>query len=75
MYVMKLHFTCPKEKVTFASDKYSLYKGHRVVVDEAGVRELLGTVSLNSACPVCGERHEYEVKEVVCPLSGEENER
>lgn len=72
---MKLYFTCPKEKVTFASDEYSLHKGHSVVVDETGARELQGTVSLNSECPLCGGKHVYEVKDIICPLSGEEDER
>ncbi len=66
---MKLYFTCPKEHVTFASDDYSLRQGHRIVEDDKGTKELQGTVSLNSKCPVCGRRHRYAVKDVLCPLN------
>jgi hypothetical protein len=72
---MKLYFTCPKENVTFSSDDYSLHKGHRIVEDGEGVKELQGTVSLNSGCPLCGQQHQYEVKDVLCSLSGGKNEQ
>lgn len=71
---MKLYFTCPKAKTTFTSDDYSLQKGHRIVEDEHGVRKLEGIVSLNSGCPLCGQKHLYGVNDVICPLSGEKNE-
>ncbi len=70
---MKLYFKCPKENATFASDDYTLQKGHRIVEDEHGVRTLEGMVSLNSGCPLCGGIHLYEAKEVLCPLSEGKN--
>jgi hypothetical protein len=71
---MKLYFTCPKAKADFASDDYSLQAGHRIVEDEHGDKKLMGIVSLNSGCPLCGQKHRYEVKDVMCPISGEKNE-
>lgn len=71
---MKLYFRCPNEKTEFASEDYSLEEGHRVVEDEGGDKKLMGVVSLNSACPLCGRKHRYEVKDVMCPLSRGKNE-
>ncbi len=71
---MKLYFTCPNENAVFDSVDYSLQKGHRVVVGGAGRKELQGTVSLNSGCPLCGDKHEYDVGEVMCSLNGGEND-
>jgi hypothetical protein len=68
---MKLYFTCPIKKETFASDDYSLHPGHSIVKDDQGGKELQGTVSLNAACPLCGQKHQYAVKDVLCPLSRE----
>lgn len=73
--VMKLYFTCPVEKTTFTSDDYSLLKGHHIIESETGEKELQGTVILNSACPLCGRKHQYEVKDVICPLAGGGNAR
>lgn len=67
---MKLYFTCPETRATFASDDYSLHRGHCIVEDEEGGKELRGTVSLRSGCPLCGEQHRYEVKDVLCPSGG-----
>ena len=72
---MKLYLTCPTTKETFSSDDYFLHKGHRIVEDEEGVKELQGTVSLNSECPLCGQKHQYSVKDISCPLSGGKNEK
>ena len=72
---MKLYFTCPTEKTTFASDDYSLQKGHHITKAAPGEKVLKGIVSLNSACPLCGRKHHYEVKDVICPLTGRENAR
>lgn len=71
---MKLYFTCPKEKADFASDDYSLEPGYQIVEDEHGEKQVLGFVSLNSECPLCGQKHRYEVKDVMCPISKEKNE-
>ncbi len=68
---MKLYFTCPIKKETFASNDYSLHPGHSIVLDDQGGKELQGTVSLNAACPLCGQKHQYAVKDVLCPLSRE----
>lgn len=71
---MKLYFTCPIVKEDFASDDYSLQEGHRIAEDEHGGKKLLGIVSLYSACPLCGQKHQYEVKNVMCPISRGKNE-
>lgn len=71
---MKLFFTCPVEQEDFATEDYSLNEGHRVVEDEHGGKTLMGFVSLNSGCPLCGQKHLFEVKDVMCPLSRGENE-
>ena len=71
---MKLYFTCPIVKEDFASDDYSLQKGHRIVEDEHGGKKLMGFVSLNSGCSLCGQNHRYEVKDVMCPISRRKNE-
>ncbi len=72
---MELYFTCPKEKRTFRTDDYSLKKGHYIVEDDEGNRELIGLVSLNSGCPLCNELHSYEIKDVICPLEGSKSEK
>lgn len=72
---MKLYFTCPVKKATFASEDYSLQKGHRIVADGTGVKQLQGIVCLNSGCPLCGQKHQYDVKDVLCPLTGGKNAR
>ena len=71
---MKLYFTCSKTKETFSSNDYSLHQGHSIVENEEGVKELQGTVSLNAGCPLCGQKHQYSVKDVICPLSRGKNE-
>jgi len=71
---MKLYFICPQTKACFASDDYSLQEGHQIVEDEHGGKQVMGFVSLNSVCPLCGQEHRYEVKDVMCPTSREENE-
>ncbi|MGB3225219.1 MAG: hypothetical protein WBB23_20685, partial [Desulforhopalus sp.] len=72
--IMKLYFICPLHNKTFASDDYSLHQGHQVVENIEGMKELQGTVSLNSECPLCGEKHLYQVKDVLCPSSRGNNE-
>jgi hypothetical protein len=72
---MKLFFKCPVNNGIFSSNQYSLNTGHHIVEDEAGMKELQGTVILQSACPFCGQKHEFQVKDVICPLSRGENER
>jgi hypothetical protein len=71
---MKLYFTCPQHNTTFATDDYSLHKGHQVIENIEGMKELQGTVSLNSECPLCGQKHLYQVKDVLCPSSRGNNE-
>jgi hypothetical protein len=44
-------------------------------VDDTDGKELQGTVSLKTACPFCGQKHQYAVKDVFCPLSRGNNER
>lgn len=72
---MKLHFTCPETGESFATEKYSLKKGYRVLTDEHGEKILQGTLTLDSGCPFCGVKHEYKVKDVRCPLSEEIDEK
>jgi len=70
---MKLYFTCPKTQTTFSTDNYILDQGYRVVETKEGERSLEGTVHLGSDCPFCGERHQYDVKDIICPFSGGEH--
>lgn len=72
---MKLFFTCPIKNEPFSSDAYSLEQGHLIVEDKDGKKALQGTVNLTSPCPLCGKRHQFEVKDVLCPLTGGRNER
>jgi hypothetical protein len=72
---MKLYFTCPHAKATFASDGYSLHRDHCIVENEKGEKGLQGTVSLDAGCPYCGELHLYAVKDVLCPTSRGKNEQ
>lgn len=72
---MKLYFTCPTVNASFASDNYALLQGYCVVDKGTGDKELQGKVNLNAACPLCGQKHQYNVKDVLCPLTGEKNER
>jgi len=72
---MNLFFTCPLKKETFSSENYSLQQGHRIVEDEDGGKVLQGTVSLTSPCPLCGEKHYFEAKDVLCPLTRRKDER
>lgn len=69
---MKLYFTCPVLEKVFGSEDYSLVEGHLIVED--GEKRLKGDVLLNSPCPLCGQKHRFEVKDVICPLSRGENE-
>ena len=71
---MKLFFTCPVEQGVFATEDYSLQEGHRITEDEHGGKTLMGFVSLNSACPLCGQKHLFEVKNVMCSMSRGKNE-
>ncbi|MFT5726501.1 MAG: phage/plasmid primase-like uncharacterized protein [Desulforhopalus sp.] len=71
---MKLYFTCPVTGEVFAFENYSLEQGHRIVAAEAHRRELKGQVVLTQPCPLCGTKHRYEVKDVICPLAGDINE-
>jgi len=66
---MKLYFTCPIVKQDFASDDYTLQQGHHIAEDELGGKKLVGFVSVNSACPLCGQQHRYAVNDLKCPLS------
>ncbi len=70
---MKLYFKCEEKGQVFGSDDYTLHKGYTVIDNADGGRELQGIVTLNSACPLCGKKHRYEAKDVICPLSGVEN--
>lgn len=71
---MELFFTCPVTGEVFAFEHYSLEQGHRIVEAEALGRELQGQVVLTRPCPICGAKHRYEVKDVICPLTGDRNE-
>ena len=71
---MELYFTCPVTGRVFAFEDYSLEQGHRIVEAEAEGRELKGQVVLTQPCPICGAKHRYEVKDVICPLTGGTNE-
>lgn len=66
---MKLYFKCPVKDEIFGSNDYFLHKDHRIVEVGEGDRQLAGMVSLNSGCPVCGQRHSYKVKDVMCSLA------
>ena len=71
---MKLYFTCPVTGEVFAFEDYSLEQGHRIVEAEADRRELKGQVVLTQPCPLCGTKHRCEVKDVICPLTGDIDE-
>lgn len=67
MDIMRLYFTCPKEKKTFDSSDYFLGEGYKIVVSDSGEKKLEGIVSLRSRCPFCGKFHTYKAEEVICP--------
>jgi len=67
---MNLYFKCPIKKEIFESCDYRLHEDHRVVEDAAGERRLEGSVILTSGCPLCGENHRYQVREILCSLDG-----
>lgn len=71
---MKLYFTCPVRDKVFGCDDYSLKKDYTIVDNGESQRELKGIVILNGVCPMCGQKHQYQVKDVICPLSGGEND-
>jgi len=71
---MKLYFLCPVNDIVFGSDDYSLLRDFKVVQDGENQRELKGIVVLNGDCPLCGQKHQYQVKDVICSLSGGEND-
>lgn len=66
---MKLYFTCPVRKKIFATEDYSLQQGHRIGTGKEGAKELQGIVILNSTCPYCGKKHNFDVKDIACPLT------
>ncbi len=72
---MKLYFHCPERDEIFGSEDYSLKSDYYVVENAAGNRELEGKVIMNSDCPLCGKRHQYEASDVLCPLTRESNDR
>lgn len=65
---MDLYFKCPEKDQIFQSCEYSLAKGYRIVLGEGGEKILHGRVILNSSCPMCGQRHTFDVKDVMCPV-------
>jgi hypothetical protein len=71
---MHLYFTCPVKNEHFSTTDYKLEKGHTVMTNPEGGRELRGSVSLTSPCPLCGGKHRYEVKDVMCTIRGGDNE-
>ncbi len=71
---MRLYFNCPVKNEIFSSTDFSLEKDYAVMANTEGGRELQGNVCLNSPCPLCGEKHIYEVKDVMCGLQGGKNE-
>ena len=72
---MKLYFHCPAVDEIFGFEDYSLKSNYDVVEDAIGNRELKGRVVMNSDCPLCGERHQYEAKDVLCPSTRDDNDR
>jgi hypothetical protein len=71
---MLLYFTCPAKNDHFSTTDFTLDKEYVVIETPEGGRELKGSVSLNSPCPLCGGEHRYEVKDVMCTIRGGENE-
>lgn len=67
---MQLYFTCPEKKEIFSSSHYSLLEGYKVVEGEE--RMLHGMVQLDSPCPLCGQKHQYKVEEVMCSYERKE---
>lgn len=65
---MKLYFICPVKNELFGSEDYSLDAHHRIQATETGGRELQGIVTLSYGCPLCGQLHQYKVKDVMCSL-------
>lgn len=64
---MNLYFRCPEKNEVFDSSEYFLEPGHIIDHDENGERELKGKVVLPS-CPLCSEKHTYDVKDVMCSV-------
>lgn len=72
---MKLFFTCPVVQEDFETEDFFLQEGHRIAEDEHGGKILMGFVSLHTACPLCGQKHRFDVKDLRCPLNRGTNER
>lgn len=72
---MKLYFTCPATGDVFGSTTYALEKGYSVVASDKEKRELQGVVVLTKPCPFCGEKHRFDVSDVMCPFTGDTNEK
>ncbi|CAG35699.1 hypothetical protein [Desulfotalea psychrophila] len=71
---MKLYFNCPKTGVCFSSSHYSLMKGYTIITTADGERQLQGEVVLKSPCPSCGEKHSYQIKDIMCPATRSRDE-
>lgn len=63
---MELHFTCPEKQSVFRSSDYYLHDGYEIVLSDTGEKKLVGRVSLQSECPLCGQYHTYRADEVIC---------
>lgn len=70
---MELYFACPVSGEVFASENYVLGKDYEIVENGEEGKELVGMVVLQGPCPLCGGKHHFEVKDVICPLTGEVN--
>jgi len=69
---LRLYFVCPLTGTGFWESRWELQGRLRVEADASGGRRVAGSVEVN--CPVCKDRHEYRVEDLVCPLSRVEPE-
>lgn len=72
---MELYFICPVTKQSFGSRDYFLEEGYLVSTQEKGKKSLQGTVKLKSGCPLCGQDHQFQADDVLCPLRGGKSEK
>nr|HID60137.1 hypothetical protein [Desulfobacterales bacterium] len=66
---MKFVFICPKTNKVFESDEFRIIEDRGITLDKFGNKIWDAKVELYSACPFCGKRHLFHVKDLTCPFT------
>ena len=65
---MKFIFVCPEHNKIFESDHFRIIDDRGILTDASGNKTWDAKVELLSSCPFCGDKHIFDVNELVCPF-------